>query len=251
MARCAALFLAVLSTGCSSPGEAELQAGNRLASAGDLTLAIEAYRAACQKASQKARPRELLGGALHAAGRSTEARATWLEAVQLEPNNSSDAQLGLARIDVEGGDPAAALDRLDRLLQRDPRRADARLVRAQAYLKRAKEEDVARALEDTELALKGLPHDPDALYVRGSALLAARKLDEARAVFEGLKSARPALWAWGQARLAAAQSRNIDVIVHLRAAREAMDAGWVSARVREDPAFRYLWDDPEFSREFF
>ncbi len=40
------------------------------------------------------------------------------------------------------------------------------------------------------------------------------------------------------------------MIVHLREARDAADAGWVKARVREDPAFRYLWEDPEFQREF-
>src|SRR5262245_56559484 len=130
MARAKALLLAVLMTGCSSPGDAEIHTGNRLAAAGELLRAADAYREACSKTPQKARPRELLGAVLHASGQLSEARAIWLEAVQLEPHNSSDAQLGLARIDAEGGDPSAGLDRLDRLLQRDPRRADARLVRA-------------------------------------------------------------------------------------------------------------------------
>lgn len=234
--------------GCNAPGESELSEGNRLAALGQHDEAAKSYRAACAK-SRAARPRELLGMVLHAAGKSDEARNAWIEAVQLEPE-APDAQLGLARIESETGDQIAALNRLDRLVQRHPNRADARLERAVVLLKRNADGDVDRALADSELALRGAPKDPDALYVRGSALLAGKQVDPAAAVFESLKKQRPQLAAWGLARVAAAKSRNTDVIVHLREAREAADAGWVAARVREDPAFRYLWDDPEFSREF-
>jgi tetratricopeptide (TPR) repeat protein len=233
---------------CSAPGDAEIASGNRLAQSGKLDEAAASYRSACTK-SPRARPRELLGMVLHAAGKTDDARTAWLEAVQLDPQ-AADAQVGLARIDSERGDQAAALDRLDRLVQRQPNRADARLQRAVVLLRRNAEGDVDRALSDSELAVRAAPRDADALYVRGSALLAAKQLDAAQVVFDGLKAPRPVLAAWGHARLAAARSRNIDVIVHLREAREASDAGWVKARVREDPAFRYLWDDPEFSREF-
>jgi tetratricopeptide (TPR) repeat protein len=247
MARAGAL-IAMLCAGCSSPGEAELSEGNRLAALGRLDEAAASYRASCAK-SQRARPRELLGMVLHTAGKSDEARTAWLEAVALEPD-TPDAQLGLARIDSERSDHSAALDRLDRLVQRQPSRADARLLRAVVLLRRNAEGDVDRALADTELALRSTAKDPDAIYVRANALLAAKRLDEAGRQFEALRFSRPYLAAWGRARLAAAEQRNIDVIVHLREAREAADAGWVASRVREDPAFRYLWDDPEFSREF-
>jgi tetratricopeptide (TPR) repeat protein len=237
-----------LAAACSAPGDAELAEGNRLARGGKLDEAAASYRAACGK-SPRARPRELLGMALHAAGKTEDARSAWLEAVQLDPQ-APDAQLGLARIDSDSRDYAAALDRLDRLVQRQPNRADARLLRAVVLLGRNAEGDVDRALADSELAVRATPRDPDALYVRGSALLAAKQVDPAKALFEGLKSSRPAFAAWGLARVAAAESRSIDVIVHLREARDAADAGWVEARVRKDPAFRYLWDDPEFTREF-
>lgn len=247
MARAGAL-IAMLFAGCSTPGDAEISEGNRLASLGQFDDAAVSYRAACGK-SQRARPRELLGMVLHAAGHADEARTAWLEALALEPD-APDAQLGLARLDSERGDHAAALDRLDRLVQRQPNRLDARLQRAVVLLGRNAEGDVDRALADSELAVRSAPREPDAIYVRANALLAAKRLDEASKLFEGLKLQRPVLSAWGRARVAAAQSRRLDVIVHLREAREAADAGWVSSRVREDPAFRYLWEDPEFSREF-
>ncbi len=242
-----ATFCALLQA-CSAPGDAELVEGNRLAAAGKLDEAAASYRSACDK-SQRAKPRELLGKALHAAGKVDEARDAWLNAVQLDPD-AVDAQVGLARIESERGDQAAALGRLDRLVQRQPGLVPARLERAVVLLRRNAEGDVDRALADTELALRAAPTDADAQYVRGTALLAARKIELAQVAFEGLKRPRPVLSAWGLARVAAAQSRSIDVIVHLREARDAADAGWVKARVREDPAFRYLWEDPEFQREF-
>jgi hypothetical protein len=98
------------------------------------------------------------------------------------------------------------------------------------------------------MALKAMPQSADAQLARGNALLAAKKVDEARSLFERMPKGYGS--AWGQARVAAAQSRHTDVILHLREARAAADAGWVKERVREDPAFLYLKDDPEFSREF-
>lgn len=247
MARAGALSAMLLLLGCSAPGDVEIAEGNRLAAQGKLDDAAASFRAAATK-SQRARPRELLGAVLHAAGKLDDARTVWLEAVQLEPESSADAQLGLSRIDSERGDQAAALDRLERLLQRQPRAPQVRLLRAVVYLRRNGDGDVDRALEDTELALKALPQSADAQYARGNALLAAHKVDEARALFEHMP--KTAESAWGQARVAAAQSRHIDVMVHLREAKVAADGGWVAQRVREDPAFRYLWEDPDFSREF-
>src|SRR5688572_26289718 len=131
----AGLFSVVMCfAACARPGDDELGEGNRLAAAGKLDEAAASYRAACEK-TQRARPRELLGMVLHTAGKIDDARTAWLEAVQLEPD-ASDAQLGLARIDSERGDQAMALDRLDRLVQRQPSRGDARLQRAVVLLPR-------------------------------------------------------------------------------------------------------------------
>jgi tetratricopeptide (TPR) repeat protein len=247
MARAGALIVMLFLAGCLAPGDAEIAEGNRLAAAGKLDEAAERFRAAAAS-SARARPRELLGAVLHAAGKNDDARKAWLEAVQLEPEASAEAQLGLSRIDSENGDQTAALDRLGRLLERNPRRPDARLVRAVVYLRRNADGDVERALDDSDLALRALPQSADAMYARGNALLAAHKVEEARAQFERMPKGCDA--AWGQARVAAAQSRHADVILHLREARAAADGGWVAQRVREDAAFRYLWDDPDFSREF-
>ncbi|MBK7858847.1 MAG: tetratricopeptide repeat protein [Archangiaceae bacterium] len=247
MVRSPALPL-LLALACSSPGQNEVDEGNRLAAAGRFDDAASSYRAACAK-TRSARPRELLGMSLHAAGKLDEARAAWLEAAQLQPD-AADAQLGLSRIDLERGDLSAALDRLDRILERQPKNHRARTERAIVLLKRHGQGDAEHAYADSQLALASAPHDPDALYTHASACLASKKLAEATAAFGRLKPLRPALAAWGLARVAAAESRNTDVIVHLREARDAADAGWVASEVREDPAFRYLWDDPEFSREF-
>src|SRR5262249_7543818 len=143
---------------------------------------------------------------LHTMGDVDAARSSWLEAVQLEPDNSADAQLGLSRIDSERGEQAAALDRLDRVLKRTPHRADARLLRAAVYLRRAAAGDVDRALEDADVAVKAMPGSADAQYTRGTALLAAHQVEAAREAFERMPKGS-VLTAWGLARVAAAQSR--------------------------------------------
>src|SRR5689334_23248468 len=68
-----ALIVVVSLSACNAPGEAEIAEGNRLAAEGKLAEAAASYRAACDK-SQRAKPRELLGMVLHAAGKSAEAR---------------------------------------------------------------------------------------------------------------------------------------------------------------------------------
>ena len=237
--------------GCPAPGEDELAEGNRRAARGELAAAAESYAAATAKAPRTARAHELLGNARWALGQGDQAKAAWLEAVQLQPA-SVEAQLGLARLESSRGEHEAALGRVDKVLERSPARTDARTVHALALLARGSPGDPLKALADLDVALKTSPGDTEALYARTIAQLSLKRIDDARATCDTLDRLHPAteLGAWANARLAAAQARRTDVILYLRQARAAAGTGWVPGRVRDDPAFVFMKDDADFSREF-
>ncbi len=243
-------MLLVLSVGCAEPGSGAIGNGNRAALEGRFDEAVSAYQLACTEAPKLARPRALMGNALWAAGKNAEALTAWNEALALEPNQA-DAALGLARNDLQTGATAAAVDRLTAALLRVPGRADLRTARALALMRRNSEGDVARATEDTEAAVRASPKDPDVLYTRGSVLIAAHRFNEAQSTLDALERASPhsPMAPYGLARLAAAQSRKTDVMLHLRAARAAAGTRWQPAPVAADPAFAFLKDDPDFARE--
>lgn len=242
--------LLLLTMGCADPGLGSIARGNRAARDGHYDEAIAAYQQACTEAPQLARAHALYGNALWAAGRGPEALEAWSRAAGLDATQL-DAALGLARGDLQAGDAGAAIDRLSGALGRAPSRADLHTARALAYVRRNGEGDVTRATEDVEAAFRATPKDLDVLYTRGSVMIAAHRFNEAQSALDALERAAPrsALASYGFARLAAAQSRKTDVMLHLRAARAAAGANWQPAPVAADPAFAFLKDDPDFVRE--
>jgi tetratricopeptide (TPR) repeat protein len=243
-------MLLLLSVGCAEPGASSIGKGNRAARDGHFEEAVAAFQQACTEAPQLARAHALLGNALWASGKSPEALAAWSQALKLDPGQL-DAALGLARHDLQTGATAAAIDRLDGALLRAPSRSDLRTARALALIRRNAEGDVAKANEDSEAAFRASPKDPDVLYTRGSVLIAAHRFNEAQSTLDALERASPRspLAPYGLARLAAAQSRKTDVMLHLRAARSAAGSTWQPEPVAADPAFAFLKDDPDFVRE--
>jgi tetratricopeptide (TPR) repeat protein len=233
--------------GCQEPGAAELSRGNRAAARGELEEALEAYRAAASARPRSARPRELEGHVLLELRRPAEARAAYEAALALEPE-AVEAQVGLARLEAAEGHVDEALKRLDALLARSPDQSFALVTRATVLLRRGTPADVERALTDGERALRAEAGEPGALYVRGSALLAANQHDEAGQAFERLREARPdlPLAAYGLARLASARGDEKSVFTHLHQARERAGNHWHPEEVLADPLFGRFRQDTGF-----
>ncbi len=243
-------WLLLIGVACAEPGAPSIARGNRAALEGRLAEAEAAFTQACTEAPTLARAHALLGNALWAEAKAPEALVAWQDALKLDPAQR-DAALGLARIDLQRGEATAAIDRLTRALEKGTGRADLRAALALAFIQRNADGDLTRALADSERALKAAPKDPDVLYTRGSVLTAAHKFDEAQAALDLLERANPRslLAPYGLARLAAAQGRKTDVMLHLRAARAAAGASWQPEPVAADPAFAFLKEDPDFTRE--
>jgi tetratricopeptide (TPR) repeat protein len=242
--------LLLLGVACAEPGAAAIQKGNRAALEGKLDDAAVAYRQACTEAPKLARAHALLGNALWAQGKAPEAGAAWKEALELD-GAEPDSVLGLARLELSQGDSTAAIGRLSAALAKGSGRADLRAELALARVQRNEEGDLTQALGDSEQAARAAPKDPDVLYTRGSVLTAAHKFAEAQAVLDLLERTYPrsALAPYGLARLAAAQGRKTDVMLHLRAARTAAGEAWKPEPVAADVAFAFLKSDPDFTRE--
>lgn len=245
-ARVAALALvcAVLG-GCLRGGEAKLREGNRAARDGRLEDAQKAFAAAAEALPGDPRPRVLLGNVLFELGRPDEARAAWREALAQAPDSRA-AHLGLARLALDAQDAGAALETLGPPGPADE--VDATLaaeedtVRGLALLELGGAGDAERALAAADAALVHVPAHPEALYVRGGALLVLGRYSDAQAALEQLSSKHPSspLGPYGLARLAAAQGRATDVLLHLAAAKSAAGPAWRPERVAADPAFAFL-----------
>ncbi len=243
--------LLVLSVGCADPGASAIATGNRAAREGRFAEAVVAFQQACDEAPQHARAHALLANAYWAAGKPVDAVAAWTKALERDPNQI-EATLGLARSEIQAGATAVAIARLTAALRVAPARSDLFTARALALMRRDAEGDRVKATEDSEAAFGLSPHDPDVLYTWGSVLIAAKRFNEAQSAFDALDrvSPRSPMPPYGLARLAAAQSRKTDVLLHLRAARATAEpARWTSMAVIDDPAFAFLKHDPDFLKE--
>jgi hypothetical protein len=185
----------------------------------------------------------LLGNVLFALGRGAEARTAWLESLERSPA-SAPAHLGLARLALEEADAGAALAQLDQVGESADSEgtAERELMKGLALLARGSAGDAQAALTAADGALRLVADEPRALFVRSGALLVLGRYSDAQASLERLQRAHPAspLGPYGLARLAAAQNRPTDVLLHLQAARRAAGSDWHAERVAADPAFAFL-----------
>lgn len=231
---------------CQKPLDAKLQAGDAAARAGKWEAARDAWSGATQLDPRSAIAHAKLGVALWELGLKDEAAAAWEAAVAIEPN-AEDAVASLARLDLELLDAGAAVERLS--LVQAPVTAAFQLTLARALLARGAPDDAAAALTAAQRAASATtPADPEADYLVGSAQIALRRFSDAQGTLEGLQRRRPelALGSYGLARLAAAQHRQTDALLHLSAARAAAGSTWKPERVAADPAFTFLSATPEF-----
>lgn len=244
--RLAAALLALLTLGaCQKPLDAKLQAGDTAARLGKWEQARTAWAEATQLDPRSAAAYLKLGIAHWELGQKDEAAAAWTTALSIDPT-SEDALGALARLDLERLDAGAAVERLQPI--QAPLTAGFERVRAQAFLARGQPDDAAAALSAAQRALAAAPGDVEAEYLVGSAQIALRRFSDAQGTLEALQRRRPEspLGSYGLARLAAAQSRQTDALLHLSAARAAAGSSWKAERVAADPAFAFLLSAPEF-----
>jgi hypothetical protein len=118
-------------------------------------------------------------------------------------------------------------------------------------LARAQDGDARKAQDAARKALELEPDSIDALYVAGCAALALRDETGARKLFDRLlqNHKQSELGPLGMARLAAARGQRTDVLLYLRATRQAMGPRWKAADILADPAFAFLRADAELARE--
>ena len=240
------MLAAALVSGCQRAAEREVDRGNAAASQGKLEAARDAYEAAAAAEPGSSRARALLGQAELSLGHRAEAAKAFDAALAA---NATDAValLGRAHLALEARDAGAALTLLTRLPAEATVSAEAHLARARALLLRGGDHDAQDALREAEAARALRPADVAAAYLLGSCQIALGRFSDAQGTFDALERAHPqsAFGPYGLARLAAAQGRATDAILHLKAAR-ASQGPWSADTVALDPAFAFLSGEPAF-----
>ncbi len=236
MSRAAWLSIGVLALACRGREASRLREGNLAAANGALVAAEQHFAEAASTATDP-RPLVLHANALWALEQRSAAVTEWERAQRLDPADRA-ARLGLALAALDAGDAGAAVELVG------PQ--EGQLLRARALLLRGGEGDAQRALDE----LTQGPASPEQQFLLGSALTALRRFTDAQAAFDRLSAGDPAgvfLGRYGLARLAAAQGRPTDALLHLAAARAAAPPhGWNGEAVGRDPAFAFLVDSGEF-----
>lgn len=235
--------LLVLSA-CQSAFDTFMQRGDDAAHRAKWAEARDAFSEATKANPSSAPAHARLGMAAWLVGDRPLALKEWGEAVALEPANALALE-GLARASLEAGDAAAVVSSLDKL---DAPTGTLRLTLARALLARGQDGDAVRALELAKAALLASPDDPEARYLLGSAQIALKKYADAQGTLDELQRQHPKspLGSYGLARLAAAQGRQTDTLLHLREARDVSGSSWNPERVAADPAFGFLAATPDF-----
>lgn len=226
---------------------AQVNAGHAAAARGDWRAAVEHFAAAVKNDPSQPSVWTFLGHAKLSAGDLMGAEEAYRKALSLDAA-FVPAQIGLVRGKVQRQDWADALSLLVPLLDAPQPSAEALTLQALAALGRGEPADAALAEAAIGRALTLRPDDAGLRYLRGCVLIATKRYDEAQSVFDQLEQ-RPAdaMWGvWGQARLAAAQSRKADVLLHLRRAQALKGRTADPRRLLQDPAFTFMKEDPDF-----
>lgn len=239
MFRSSLVLVGCLLAACEKPLEAHLRQGEAAARRHDWQAAREAFEAATQDDPQSAAAEARLGSALFELRQWEAAQAAWAKARALDPKDLLAAE-GLAQLALEAHDAGAALATLEG--------SGSSLLEARALLARGAPGDAAAALELAQTHLGVHADEAAALYLAGSAQIALQRYADAQATLDRLQRAWPKSpsGSYGLARLAAAQQRSTDVLLNLRAARDASGPAWDAAAVAADPAFAFVADRPDF-----
>lgn len=234
----------VVMAACES---AQVNEGHAAAARGDWRAAAEHFSTAVKSDPAQPSVWTFLGHAKFSAGDLSGAEDAYRKALALDATFIA-AQVGVVRVKVQRQEWHEALALLAPLLKVPQPSVEVLTLQALAALGRGEAADAALAETAIQQALSLRPDEASLQYLKGCALIAARRYDEAQAVFDVLEQ-RPteAIWGvWGQARLAAAQSRKADVLLHLRRAQALKGRTADPRRLLQDPAFTFMKEDPDF-----
>ena len=170
-----------------------LTAAGVLQRAGRLDEALDLVEVAGAMAPDRADVRRVAGGALWEADRTAEAREAYLDALRLDPY-SPDAFEAVLTLDIEGGQPALALERINaRPLDRPRVAALERLARASVALidhrKALAAGRSADAKAHLQAALDAAGNDPKVLSRVAEALSGVGRFADALSVWEKARNA--------------------------------------------------------------
>jgi Flp pilus assembly protein TadD len=232
---------------CAACDSARVNDGHSAAAAGKWREAAEHFVAAVKEEPNRAQLWVFLGHARLGAGDPNAAREAYQKARSLDPS-LVPAQLGLARVAVSNQEWSVSLDLLAPLVKGPSPDPEALTLMAMTALGNGGPVNLSLALRMVDRALAVHPDDPSLRYLKGCALVAARRYDEAQRVFDQLeqRSGQEIWGVWGQARLAAAQGRKADVLLHVRRAGALKASTFDTAKLLQDPAFTFMKDDPDF-----
>ncbi|MGV3623073.1 MAG: tetratricopeptide repeat protein [Archangium sp.] len=238
MRRLVLVIVLIVTGACRKPVESRLAEGDAAAQTGRWDEALTKWQAARELEPESSLAHARLGAALWNLNRRDEAAAAWREAVRLQPS-SEEAHEGLARVALDARDAGAALEELNAVSE--PSGASFNRVKVRALLLNGEGE---RAME----LAASFGDDAESRYLVGSAQLATGRYAEAQATFDALSRSHPTspLGAYGLARTAAAQNRQVEALSALATSKSLSGAAWRADDVAADPAFSFLLTAPEF-----
>ena len=172
-------FLVLLS-GCTPPGPKALLEGERLIQERKFEEAVESLKTATDLLPQNAQAWNHLGLALHGAGKATEARKSYLQALNLNSDLAA-ARYNLGYLLLEQGDSAGAAREFATFTLLKPDNIDGWQQRGRAEFKSKRTAD---AIVSLQRAVKLYPNQPENWNLLGLAELQRGRPLEAAAHFQ-------------------------------------------------------------------
>lgn len=230
--------------GCQKPFDLQFQKGEAAANAGKWTDARAAFAEAVKLDPQSAAAHARLAAVAWRTDDVALAESEWTATLTIDPVNELAVD-GLARIALSRGDAGAALEATNPISEF---KGSLRLTRARALLARSTGNDLEVAQALVQASLTETPFDAETMYLLGSLHIAFKRYGDAQGTFDELQRQHPksALGSYGLARLAAAQNRQTDTLLYLAEARNTAGSSWQADRVAADPAFAFVSATAEF-----
>ncbi|MBM4357312.1 MAG: tetratricopeptide repeat protein [Deltaproteobacteria bacterium] len=185
------IVLALATTACLDPATEHRVRANAYLRGGDAQKALDEVDVGLGKRPKDVSLLVMRGKSLFELGRYADARAAYRQAIAGSPaqdRSLSEAHLGLAMASLRESDTTEARREFEALVKLDERDADARLNLARVCLQVG---DHACAVEHAEAAAHVRGSSEDVLFTLGRIYVVANKLDEAQKTFARIAEVVP------------------------------------------------------------